>query len=108
MISENEKRIRKVEQAIASITKKFNLTEEMTNGDINKGLDRLDGASSILTDVMIEEGRGHELPSQTFLRGDPLSVLYKQLFDIRTILRNEVSLRYGPGAPSRLPVGIRR
>lgn len=108
MLSENKKRIRKIEQAISSITKKFNLTEEMTNGDVNKGLDRLDEARLALNDVMIEEGRGYELPSQTFLMSDPLSVLYKKLFDLHSILRNEVSRRYGPGAPSRLPVGKRR
>ena len=27
--------------------------------------------------------------------------------DARTMLRNEISRRYGPGAPSRLPIGKR-
>lgn len=77
--------------------------EDLTTSQINRYLDRLDAASGRLTDVFIEVGRGHELPSQTMLLDDPLAVLYRQVFDNRSVLRNEVSRRYGPNAPSRLP-----
>lgn len=78
--------------------------ENLTSGQINRALDRLDKASSKLTDVFIAIGRGDELPSTTFQQKDDVSLIYRRLFDLRSVFRNEVSRRYGPGAPSRLPL----
>ena len=80
---------------------------EMTAGEINRSLDRLDKAGSMLTDLFIAEGRGFELPSETLQLSDPMAILYRDLYDARSMLRNEISRRWGPGAPSRLPTGHR-
>lgn len=80
---------------------------EMTAGQINKALDRNDKHSSELTSLFIREGRGYELPSETLLKKDAHSLLYKELLDERFILFAEIGRRYGPGAPSRLPKGFR-
>lgn len=77
----------------------------MTAGEINKALDRADRASSKLTDEFIAAGRGYERPSETRTMSDPLAQRYKQLSDERSELNNEISRRYGPGAPRRLPFG---
>lgn len=95
-------KIRKIEQAITSLRGDINV-EEMKASEINRSLDRLDKAGSMLTDVFIAEGRGYELPSETFKSDDPLALLYKLLHNARSVLRGEISRRYGPGAPSRLP-----
>lgn len=108
MSDQIEKQVRKIEKTIESITHKYTVVENMTNGEINKGLDRLDEASSILTNIFIEVGRGYERPSETFKLNDPLALLSKALFDLTSILRREVSRRYGPSAPSRLPTGKRK
>lgn len=89
MLPQSERAATKVARTLASLRGDVH---EMTASTINHTLDRLDKASSTLTDVFIAEGRGYERPSETF-----------QLHDARTVLRNEVARRYGPGAPSRLP-----
>ena len=104
MLPQSEKNVAKIVRSLSTI--KGNV-EEMTAGTINRSLDRLDSASSLLTDVFIAEDRGYELPSETFQLSDPLATLYHQLHDTRALLRNEISRRYGPGAPSRLPLGGR-
>jgi hypothetical protein len=81
--------------------------EEMTAGEINKRLDRLDRQSSELTDEFIAAGRGHELPSETAKLDDPLARRKNQLFTEHSALHREIERRYGPGAPSRLPRGFR-
>ena len=100
MLPQSEKAATKVTRTLASLRGDVH---EMTASTINHTLDRLDKASGALTDVFIAEGRGYERPSETFELRDPLALLYVQLHDARTILRNEVARRYGPGAPSRLP-----
>ena len=104
MLSQSEKIVSRIEHSLTSL--KGNV-EEMSASTINRILDRLDKAGSMLTDVFIAEDRGYELPSETFQLSDPLATLYQQLHDARTLLRNEISRRYGPGAPSRLPLGRR-
>lgn len=93
-------RITRIEKILASLSGDV---RDLTASQINKYLDRLDVASSLLTDVFIEVGRGAELFSETMKLNDPLALLCQQIFDIRSVLRTEVSLRYGPNAPSRLP-----
>lgn len=93
-------RIAKIERTLASLRGDVG---ELTPSQINRYLDRLDKASSLLTDVFIEVGRGDELFSETMRLNDPLALLCQRIFDNRTMLRNEVSRRYGPNAPSRLP-----
>ena len=105
MLPQSEKITNKIKRALTSL--KGNV-EEMTASTINHNLDSLDKAGSMLTDIFIAEDRGYELPSETFQLSDPLATLYQQLHDSRTLLRNEISRRYGPGAPSRLPSGRRR
>lgn len=79
---------------------------EMTAGEINKALDKLDRASSILGDRFIEAGRGHEKPTETWKLDDPLAREFKKLSSERSALHNEMERRYGPGVPSRLPRGF--
>ena len=80
---------------------------EMTAGQINKELDRLDAENSKITDEMIEAGRGNETASETWTKTDPLAMRWRRVADRRMDLRNEISQRYGPGAPSRLPKGFK-
>lgn len=91
---------KKVEKILASVRGEV---EDLTNAQVNRYLDRLDEAGSILCSVFIEVGRGHELPSETMLLDDPLALLCRQVWDNQSMLRSEVARRYGPGAPRRLP-----
>ena len=81
----------------------------MTGPEINKELDRLDKKSSEIGTKMIAEGRGHETYSDTYKIGrgyDPLTDAWIDCAERQSALRNEISLRYGPRAPSRLPRGF--
>ena len=78
----------------------------MSAADINRELDRADKLGSQIATELIAAGRGHELPTETVKKSDPLSVRLKTHFARRYALRNEVERRYGPGAPSRLPRGF--
>lgn len=93
-------KVKRVEKILASMKGKV---EELTNSQVNRHLDQLDEAGSILCNVFIEVGRGHELPSETMRLDDPLAQLYRDVHDNRFVLQNEVSRRYGPSAPRRLP-----
>lgn len=93
----------KIDKLIDSIDKSVGSIAKMTPGQINKSLDRADQASELLTDVFIEVGRGSETPSETMMGVDPLSRQYQRLVMARSILTDEISRRYGPGAPRRLP-----
>ncbi len=77
----------------------------MTAQQINKELDKLDMQDSTLGDEMIAAGRGHERPSEYLKMEDPLSRELLANYERRSALRNEIALRFGPGAPSRFPVG---
>lgn len=77
--------------------------ECMTAGEINKTLDRLDTVRSKLNDEFIATGRGHETPAETMKMDDPLARRWKVHSNEASALRFEISRRYGPGAPSRLP-----
>src|SRR5262245_1696178 len=78
----------------------------MTAGEINKALDKLDAQDSALTQEFIDAGRGNERPSDIRKKTDPLATRYKALQEQRSKFRIEIELRYGPGAPSRLPKGF--
>lgn len=79
---------------------------EMTAGEINKALDRLDKLDSQLTREFIEAGRGNERPSDWADKHDPLTERWRAMYRERMDLRNEAERRYGPGVPSRLPKGF--
>lgn len=77
----------------------------MTASEINKELDRLDAESSAVTQELIDTGRGSELTSETLKKTDPLSLRAAANNERQSDLRREISARYGPNAPSRLPAG---
>ncbi len=77
----------------------------MTAAAINKALDKIDALRSQLGTEFIEAGRGHERPSETATKTDPLATRANELFRQYMILEREIAARYGPGAPSRLPTG---
>jgi hypothetical protein len=77
----------------------------MTAGQINKELDKLDEQDTRLGDLMIAEGRGHERPSEYLKLTDPLSTELRKNYERRQDLHIEISLRYGPNPPRRLPTG---
>lgn len=70
---------------------------QMTNGEINRESARLQKLSSRITREFIDCGRGHELPTETLLKTDELSVRSQALSSRMSALRVEGSLRYGPG-----------
>lgn len=75
----------------------------MKASEINRELDKLDAQSLTITDRLIASGRGNE-PYQSIMRGtDPLSLEARSVNARMEELRAEIQLRYGPGAPSRLP-----
>lgn len=78
----------------------------MSGSAINKELDQLDALDSSFTDEMIESGRGSEKFSEWTVKTDELSKWGLAISKRRSQLRTEVELRYGPGAPSRLPKGF--
>lgn len=80
--------------------------EIMTASAINRELDRLDARSLKLSTKLIAAGRGRELPAERMAKTDPLSKKYNAIALRRESLRFEIELRYGPGAPSRLPRGF--
>jgi hypothetical protein len=79
---------------------------QMSAGEINRELDRLDRAHSKLISQFIEAGRGHERSSETMTKSDPLARAYQESTDRFRALRNEIERRMGPGATSRLPRGF--
>ena len=79
---------------------------DMTAGEINKALDKLDKRSSANIAKLIEAGRGYELSSETMQLSDSLALEYQAIMKERQKYQLEISLRYGPGAPSRLPKGF--
>lgn len=79
--------------------------DDMTAGELNKALDKVDAKLSALTQKFIDAGRGNERPSDWRDKTDPLSLEYKRLHSERSPLYIERDMRYGPGAPSRLPTG---
>jgi hypothetical protein len=100
MLPESEKIIKKIARTLASLRGDV---EMMTASEINRSLDRLNNAYSSLGTTFITEGRGYEKPSETLQLSDPLANTYRQLCEATDIYNREISRRYGPGAPSRLP-----
>jgi hypothetical protein len=75
----------------------------MTAGKINVEFDRLDALRSEVNDMLIASGRGHETYNETWTKTDPIALVWRSVAERGDDLRNEISRRYGPGAPSRLP-----
>jgi hypothetical protein len=86
--------------------KPFKDPSTMTPSEINKELDSLDARDSKNADAMIKAGRGHERFTDIRDKTDALSMEWKNIAERRFALRNEIELRYGPDAPSRLPKGF--
>jgi len=78
----------------------------MTAGQINKALDRSDKLGNELIAEFIAAGRGHERFSAIAAKDDDLSRRYIAAANAQYKLKHEVSRRYGPGAPYRLPRGF--
>lgn len=79
----------------------------MTPAEINREKDKLSAASSELTDKFIEMGRGHWKQSDIRAeaeKGDELSKQSVAISDRQQDLSIEIELRYGPNAPTRLPL----
>lgn len=85
-------------------TTRWNLRdpEKMSNVEINKELDRLDKVRSQLNTDFIQQGRGHERPSETRTKSDPLAQRHIATENRHEELRYEVGKRY-PGGVNRLP-----
>ena len=81
---------------------------KMTASQINAALDKNDKAWSKITNELIAEGRGRELPSETSESTDPLSRRFQAATREHERLQSEIRRRYGPGAPHRLPVKFRQ
>ncbi len=79
-------------------------TAQMTAAEINRELDKLSEHSEKITDKMIAAGRGSERPSDYLKKTDPLSVQARDVSQRISDLQDEIGLRYGPRAPSRLPI----
>jgi hypothetical protein len=86
----------------------------MSAAQLNRELDRVNSESLALNQRMIDEGRGHERPSE-YLRGsDPLALLLRANYDRRMAIVAEIERRAGPGmrraprgfGPLRNPKGI--
>ena len=77
----------------------------MTASQINKALDRIDKIRSKITDEFIATGRGHELPSETRHKTDPLALRSLEVQEAQWQFQREIERRYGPKAPHRLPSG---
>lgn len=79
----------------------------MTPAEINRELERIGAKESKLGSQMIAQGRGHERPSETVTKDDPLAQQYKALWQRRDELLGEVRRRAGPGF-YRMPHGLKR
>ena len=76
----------------------------MSASEINRALDKLEGWDTLNCNAMIESGLGHETYTDSQRSVHPLSVERCRLARLRFALRDEIDARYGPGAPSRLPL----
>jgi hypothetical protein len=81
--------------------------QAMRPSQINKRLDYLDKRSSRANDAMLKAGRGYEKYHDVLRAKDPLALHIRFLTKRQSELRDEIARRYGPGAPSRLPVAFR-
>lgn len=75
----------------------------LTAGEINKELDKIDVIDREVGQHLIAAGRGYERPTDMEGKQDPLSLLANAMRRRYGDLYREIQLRYGPGAPSRLP-----
>jgi hypothetical protein len=76
----------------------------LTAAQINKELDRLDKESRKVVEELIDAGRGSETSHETMTMTDPLARQYQAVWERQADLHEEVRRRYGPDAPSRLPI----
>lgn len=79
----------------------------MQPSEINKELDALDKRGTKNTAAFIAAGRGYELPSERRDMKDPLTLEERAIDLRRWQLTSEIARRYGPGAPNRMPKGLR-
>lgn len=79
----------------------------MTGSAITREQAKIATYSSKICTLFIEAGRGHEKPSETWKKTDPLALLWRAVTDRADALRSEVQQRVGPGHYS-LPHGVGR
>lgn len=76
----------------------------MTQGQINAELEKLSGIRSKLGQQMIDDGRGHERPTDMVGKTDPLSLAIFAVSDRQGDLQSEIRTRAGPGN-YKMPAG---
>jgi hypothetical protein len=69
---------------------------KMSKSQINKKMDSIDEKMYQVNEELINNGRGYEKMLETLEKADPLSLKYRQLWEERMALKNEVHRRYGP------------
>lgn len=74
---------------------------DMTNAEIQRTYNKLQSEGSRITQKFIDEGRGHERPSDYAHKTDTLSRRANENSDKLRALFIEVELRYGPGMSIR-------
>lgn len=98
---------RSVKRALKSVANPSRKnTETMTGAELNRELDRLDRERIAVVDALIKAGRGDESFSDIAKKSDTLSRRWQAESARRADVRAEITRRYGPDAPSRLPRGF--
>jgi hypothetical protein len=69
---------------------------KMSKSQINRKMDSIDEKIDAINEELINNGRGYEKMLETLEKTDPLSLKYRQLWEQRMELKNEVHRRYGP------------
>jgi len=103
MFKNIQDRLLVIAQIVEGISISSKDVSAMRNSEINKELGKIEKQNSQLMSEFIAAGRGNEKPSEYLVKNDPLALRARALYDRRYELRNEISRRYGPNAPSRLP-----
>ena len=80
---------------------------EMTAGEINREIAKVDARSSKNAKAFIDAGRGHETPSVYMKLTDPLALEAQEIYYLRAALIAEVQSECGPGV-YEFPEGWRR
>lgn len=84
--------------------RKANL-RKMTASQINKTKDKNREESRKINDELIESGRGSEKFTESVTKTDSLAIRRIENSEESEDIQDEISARYGPGAPSHLPTG---
>lgn len=63
--------------------------QELTAAQLSAAIEKADAAHSLIIDEMIDAGRGHEKPTETIKRDDPLSQRMRESFERFSVLHGE-------------------